>query len=89
MSPTDFPECNARFGPPSEMAESQVMTISAYIGESKQGSVDGSRLAVTAWKPSAEEITDIINGNPVFLTCMGGLPPHFITTRFEQAINPA
>lgn len=71
------------------MHENQVATIHAYSTEAAQGSCDGTPMVVTAWKPTAQEMADIASGTVVFLTCLGGLPPHFLTTRFEQAINPA
>ena len=36
MIPVHFDEANARMGPPEGMAESQVMTISAFVGEVKR-----------------------------------------------------
>lgn len=71
------------------MTDEQVKVIHAYRGEVKVGSVDGSQLVVTAWKPTEEELKDLNDGGSVFLSFIGGLPPHFATTRFEQAINPA
>ena len=89
MIPTDFPEANAKFGPPSDMAESQVKTIPAYVGQVSSGSVDGATLVVAAWKPTAEELKDLEAGKPVFISMLGGLAPHFLTTDFALATNPA
>jgi hypothetical protein len=65
------------------------MTVTAFIGKVAGGSVDGAQLIVTAWKPSAVELDDLKNGRPIFLSVIGGLPPHFLTTDFERAINPS
>lgn len=89
MTPTRFAEANTRFGPPSDLVESQCSTIWAYRGVVSGGSVDGCDFVVTAWKPSAEELKQLNAGNPVFLSCIGGLPPHFITTDFQQAVKPS
>lgn len=89
MTPVTFPQANARFGPPSDLAESQCMTIHAYQGKVERGSVEGSPIVVTAWKPSPQELNAMIEGSPIFLSFLGGLPPHFVTTDFQQATHPA
>lgn len=89
MIPTTFPEANVRFGPPDGMEESQVMSIPAHVCEAKSGSCDGVQMVVVAWLPSAEELRDMQQGKPVYLSMIGGLAPHFLTTDFKQATNPA
>lgn len=89
MIPVEFPECNKVFRPPSDMEESQVMSIPAYVGEVKQGSIDGVSLTVVAWIPTARERSIIALGNPIYLTFIGGLPPHYPSTSFEEATHPA
>ena len=91
MTPIHFPEANCKFVAPPDLTESQVMTISAYRGKTFGGSVDGSPIVIVAWQPSPEERELLYEGAPVFLTMMmdGGLPPHFLTTNFQQACNPA
>ena len=89
MNPTDFPESNILFGPPGDLVESQCMTIFAYACTVVGGSVDGSKLVVTAWLPTAEELLQLNAGKPIFISFLGGLPPHFLTTEFSQAISPA
>jgi hypothetical protein len=46
-------------------------------------------MVVVAWKPTAEELAALNAGAPVFLTTLGGLPPHFITTDFAAATTPS
>lgn len=87
MTPTDLPETNAQFGAPKGMMESQVATIRAFWGEIDQGPLEGSEFVVTAWQPSPEEVAAINAGAPIFLTTMGGLPPHLLTTSFREATN--
>lgn len=89
MNPVNFPESNARFGPPSDLTEEQCKTIFAFMSEVTGGSVDGANMVVTAWKPTPEELEELNAGNPVFLSCLGGLPPHYLTTNFQNATNPA
>jgi hypothetical protein len=89
MNPITFPEANAKFGPPSDLKESQCMTIPAFQGIVQGGSVDGCLLVVVAWKPSPEEVRQIAAGAPIFISMIGGLAPHFLTTHFQNAIKPS
>jgi hypothetical protein len=88
MIPADFAESNTVFGPPPDMTKEQVEPIRAYVGEVARGSCEGARLIVVAWAPSAEERAAIEKGSLVYLTMIGGLAPHFLTTDFAQATNP-
>lgn len=88
MIPVTFEQSNCKFTPPPELVESQCMTINAYRGTVNGGNLDGSMVVVVAWKPSQQEIDDIVSGKPVLLSCIGGLPPHMIVTDFETAIHP-
>ena len=88
MNPCNFLEANAKFGPPPGLEESQVRSIDVYQGVVRGGSCDGSIMIITAWVPSAEDIQRMAAGHPIFLTCLGGLPPHFLSTDFQIASNP-
>lgn len=88
MEPVKFPQCNARYGPPEGYAESQIRTIHAFHGKAAN-SLDGDKIVIVAHKPSAEDIARINAGEPIFLTMVGGLMPHCLTTKFEEAINTA
>jgi len=89
MTATNFPEANTRYGPPPDLDANQCGTIFAYVGEVRRGSVEGARQVITAWQPDERERAAIAAGSPVFLSCLGGLPPHFLTTNFAEANNPA
>lgn len=89
MIPELFPQANCEFKAPNDLDESQCATIPAYKGVVRGGSCDGSRMVVVCWRPDARELEAIKNGAPIFLMCMGGLPPHCVTTSFEEAINIA
>ncbi len=90
MNPTPFPDQNCQFGPPPGYDESQVRTINAYQGTvTGQTNVDGVPVIVTAYKPTPEELADLIAGGRIYVShCMAGLPPHFLTTHFQAAKNP-
>lgn len=89
MNPVHFPEANARIGPPPGLTEAQVKTIYAHVGQANGGSVDGARQIIVAWKPTDEEVARLSSGGLVFLSCLGGLPPHFLCTSFQEATHPA
>jgi hypothetical protein len=89
MTPIRFGQVNARFAPPAGMDESQVATIAAYVGTIKEGTLDGSVVTVTAWQPTELEISRILAGQPIYFSMLGSPPPaHFLSTSFEEAINP-
>lgn len=88
MNPTTFPEVNIRYSAPTGIDESQVMTIPAFVGETKSGSMDGVPMVVVAWLPTAEERSKIALGLPIFLTFIGGIPPHYPSMSFEEATHP-
>jgi hypothetical protein len=77
------------FGPPAGLEESQCRTIPGFIGQVARGSVEGSTLVITRWLPSPEELEDLNAGRGIFISFLGGLPPHLLTTSFEAATNLA
>jgi hypothetical protein len=88
MIPTEFPESNKSFSAPQGTDESQVQAIRACVRERQGGTLDGSMMIIVAWRPSQEEIEQIRHGNPIYLTCLDGLPPHYLATTFEEALLP-
>lgn len=89
MNPIKFPQANSRFGAPSDLDESQVFTIDSYVGIISGGSLDGCKQVVVAWVPNEDELMRIISGKPIFLSMIGGLAPHYLSTSFEEATHPA
>lgn len=89
MKAVDFPQSNTVFGPPPDLTKEQCNSIPAFLGICVGGSCDGSKMVVVAHQPTAEDIARILAGEPIFLTCMGGLPPHLMTTSFAEAVNIA
>lgn len=89
MTPHAFKEANCTFGPPAEMTDTQVRPIRGYLGTVETGSVEGSQIVVVAYRPSEDEIQALLMGAPIFVSMMGGLAPHFLTTDFKSAINLA
>ncbi len=89
MTPVAFAQANTRFGPPGDLEESQCKAVPAFRGAVQGGSVDGANVVVVAWLPAPAEVLRILHGQPIFLSCLGGLPPHFLSTTFEEAIKPS
>lgn len=89
MTPVGFPQANAVFGPPPGFAEQQVAPVYAFKSETRSGSCDGTMMVVTAWKPDERELQRLSAGEPIFLTVLGGLPAHMLTTSFEEATHPS
>lgn len=87
MNPTIFEQANIIYGPPDDMTESQVAKVHAYEGVVKGGSVDGAKLVIVAWKPSPEELKELNEGGSIFLSSLGGLNPHRLTTNFQAALQ--
>lgn len=88
MIPVQFPEANCKFTAPPGLDESQVVTVPAYNGQVKGGSMDGVRCVVVAWKPNVIDLERLNAGGVVFLSVLGGLPPHMLTTNFQESTKP-
>lgn len=85
MNPTTFPEQNHVFGLPPELEDSQCGRIAAHVREIASGSLDGSLEVIVAWTPSLEDLYRLSNGHPIFISFIGGMPPHRLSTSFEDA----
>ena len=89
MIPAPFPQSNISVVAPNDLDESQCMTIPGYHGRVKGGNLDGATILVVAWQPTEQEIELIKAGGPIYLSFVGGIPPHFPSMSFEEATNPA
>jgi hypothetical protein len=87
MTPVNPPIYNQVFTAPGDMDASQVESIQAFVGEIPPGNnLDGASFVVVAWQPSQEELIELLQrGGPIYLSCLGTLPPHFLTTEFSIA----
>lgn len=88
MTPIVFREANKIIGPPTDLDESQCRSIPAYVSHVKGGSVDGALQVVVAWMPNDADRAAIASGGPVFISMIGGLAPHMLTTTFHDATHP-
>ena len=85
MNPADFPESNCIFSYPKD--EVNVGELGAFAQEIIGGPFDGTVQIVVAWQPTLEEIEEIKSGKPVFIACLGHLPPHYVCTDFGTAVR--
>ena len=82
MNPAHFPEANIKLKSPPDM-EGSCMEIAAWSGQIMNGMWDGTQAFVTCWEPTPEELEDLNNGGKVYLSVMGGMPPHNLSTIFQ------
>lgn len=85
MTPAKPPITNCVFTAPEDLDVSQVESIHAYRESIPTGNLEGATFIVVAWKPSPAELQELNEGGLIYLSCLGSLPPHFITTNFGQA----
>lgn len=81
----NFPQANKIFKAPGDLDESQVFSIKAYVGIVQGGNLDGCNFVVVAWLPAPEELIQLRQGKPIYISMLGGLSPHFVTTDFDYA----
>lgn len=100
MTPAVLPQHNAVFTAPPDLDHTQVFSIHAFKGVIPPGytqeilkgevppgsNLDGAPFVVTGWKPSPEELEELNRGGSIYLSCLGGLPAHFLTTDFNTAV---
>lgn len=89
MNPCNFPEANSVFHAPEDFEVEQVASIPAYQHEVQGGTCDGVQQVVVAWMPTPAEIAVILAGNPIYVSMLGGLSAHMVTTDFYAATHPA
>lgn len=87
MTPFSFPEANTWFRAPNGVDESQCATIAGLATKAAGGSMDGAHINVVAWQPDEAEREAIKNGAPIFLTFVGGVPPHFPSMSVDSAVT--
>lgn len=87
MEAADFPEANGCHGAPAGMSESNVKTLPSFKAKIEGGQFDDADMVVVAWRPSAEDLDRLSQGGLIYLSCIGGLPPHFLCTTFPEAVR--
>jgi len=88
MNPVSFKQANGVFGPPPELTKEQVCPIPVFVGQVMGGSCDGCTAVVVAWEPDEADLTALNQRGLIYLSCLGSLPAHTLTTSFESAVHP-
>jgi hypothetical protein len=81
-----FPQANTFLAPPAGV-EGQVQPIAAHVGQIQGGSCDGATILVAAWLPTVEELARLNAGGSIYVTFLGGMNPHMVTTLFGEATS--
>jgi hypothetical protein len=89
MNPIKFDECNTFFGPNTEMEDVKCEITPAWVGDAEGGSLDGLRMAVCAYKLDEHELKEILEGGYIYVTMVGGLSMHYMSTNFHDATHPS
>jgi len=84
MTPVDFPQSNITLGAPSDLDESQCQSIRACHVAYQGGNLDGAKATIVAWQPSPEDLHKLMDGSPIFIGFLGGVPPHFVAAQFPE-----
>lgn len=78
MNPVDFPWSNRTYVKPEGWTDEQCQALQTYQGVNE----DGHSLIISCWKPTPEEIADIVAGKPIFLHVLTNVqPPVLLTTK--------
>lgn len=69
MTPVQIANANAHFGAPQDWdvtTKGECLTLPVRVGE-----IDGSKVYQSAWRPSREELDQLIAGQAIVLTLWG------------------
>lgn len=77
MNPSDFDHSNKKYVKPEGWTDEQCSGLDVFQGVND----DGHPLIISCWKPTPEEIADIVAGKPVWLGILTAVqPPVYLTT---------
>jgi hypothetical protein len=81
MDPIDFPEKNRVYTKPEGWTDEQCSDLPVWVGEVPQHGGSTTSAIISCWKPTAEDIQRIQNGEPVYLMiCANAQPPASVFT---------
>jgi hypothetical protein len=91
MMPLEFKGTNVTFMIPNDLARNQTKArpIRGRILQVSTGPLDGLAVAIVAYKPNSLEISRLLAGEPVYISFLGGVAPHYVSTTLEEALNPS
>ena len=88
--PLEFEKTNVTFLIPDDLArnKTKARAIRGRILQVNTGPLDGLAVAVVAYKPSPLDVSRILAGEPIYISFLGGVAPHYVSVSLEDAINP-
>ena len=91
MMPLEFKGTNVTFQLPADLSgqKTKARAIRGRILQLNKGPLDGLAVAVVAYKPSPLDISRILAGQPIYISFLGGVAPHYLSTALEEALNPS
>lgn len=91
VMPLEFKGTNVTFQLPSDLSNSKTKArpIRGKIIQMNKGPLDGLAVAVVAYKPSPLDVSRILAGEPIYISFLGGVAPHYLSTALEEAISPS
>ena len=91
MMPLEFQGTNITFQLPADLSgqKTKARAIRGRILQLNKGPLDGLAVAVVAYKPSPLDISRILAGQPIYISFLGGVAPHYLSTALEEALNPS
>jgi hypothetical protein len=91
MMPLEFAGTNVTFLIPDDLASNRTKAraIRGRVFQVGPGPLDGLAVAVVAYKPSALDVSRFLAGEPIYISFLGGVAPHYLSTTLEEAINPS
>jgi hypothetical protein len=91
MMPLEIAGTNVTLMLPSDLLgnKTKARCVRARIVSIKNGPLDGLSVAVVAYKPSPLDVSRILAGEPIYISFLAGVAPHFLSTTLEEALNPS
>jgi hypothetical protein len=91
MMPLEISEANMTLLLPNDLLghKTKARCVRARIISVTDGPLDGLSIVIIAYKPSPLDISRILSGEPIYLSFMAGVAPHFLSTALEEALNPS
>ena len=91
MMPLEFQGTNVTFKLPNDLAGSKTKArpIRGRILLIEKGPLDGLAVAVVAYKPTPLDVSRILAGEPIYISFLAGVPPHYLSTTLEDALKPS
>jgi hypothetical protein len=91
MMPLEFQGTNVTLLVPNDLIamKTKARSVRGRILQVAKGPLDGLAVAVVAYKPSPLDISRLLAGEPIYISFLAGVPPHYVSATLDEAIKPA